>query len=187
MVKTVFSYKKILKNAKKYNEYVTKDEFCNICGICPHRATVLLKDGIIFAEKRCKSVQGNKCSHFIHYYEIAISDILNYAKANAPVSDCSKKEKSKIRFYYEKVFESAPDKISINEVSELLGYNRNSVIRWVNNNVISAVKIKERYFVAKDDLLSFVVSDYYMNIFDRSEKHMINDNRIKSFLYPSAI
>ena len=187
MVKTVFSYKKILNNARKYDEYVTKDEFCNICGICPHKATVLLKKRVIFAEKRCKYVHGNKRNYYLHYYEIAISDVLDYARANAPVADCSNGEKMKIRIYYEKLFEDVPDRISLKEVAKLLGYSHNSVIRWINKNVISSVKIKERYYVAKDDLLSFVISDYYINIFDRSEKHITNDYQIKEFLYVSKI
>lgn len=178
----MFSYQKILKNLEKVPKFVTKEEFCAICGICSHYATKLLKTGQIPYVKRCKQVQGEKQKHILHYYDIATKDITVFAKIHADISECNEKEEEIIKQYYKKKYKSIPDKLSIKETSQILGYDDESIRRWIAKGCLVGVRIRETYFIAKEDLIEFVTSEYYRKIFKKSDVHKFNDNQIKNLI-----
>ena len=178
----MFSYQKILRNVENAPEFVTKDEFCTICGICPHYATKVLKNGLIPYVKRRREEQGAKRRYLFHYYDIATTDIIKFAKLYADISECNEKEEEIIKQYYTKRYEKIPDKLSIKEISELLGYDNETIRRWIEKGWTVGVKIRETYFVSKEDILNFVTSKYYRQIFKKSDVHKYNDNQIKEMI-----
>lgn len=85
----MFSYQKILRNVENAPEFVTKDEFFTICGVCPHYATKVLKNGLIPYVKRRREEQGAKRRYLLHYYDIATTDIIKFAKLYADIHSSS--------------------------------------------------------------------------------------------------
>ena len=62
------------------------------------------------------------------------------------------------------------DTISLKEIEKLLGYEHESVRRWINRGHLKCVKAQGEEIIAKEWLISFL-SDYGFKIAKKSQKH----------------
>ena len=178
----MYSYAKIVENSKKYPEFVRKAEFCEMCGICPLTAARALKSGAVSYTKRYARAQGPRREYLVHYYDIAVKDILRFAKDKCSISECQESDLEKIKLFYIREFENLPDILRSTEVSKILGYGKEAIRRWIVSGLLCGVRRKEKYYVAKEDLILFLLSDHYRNIMRKSDIHIQRDNLIKEIL-----
>lgn len=75
-----------------------------------------------------------------------------------------------MRQYYERLLKNNPDVMSVEQVAQFTGYNKNSVSRWCGKKELKCFYIKQRYQIPKEYLLDFLVPDvisvfrYYFRI-----------------------
>ncbi len=178
----MYSYAKIVENSKKYPEFVKKADFCDMCGICPLTAARALKSGAVAYKKRYAWEQGPHRQYLVHYYDIAVKDILRYAKDKCSIAECQESDLEKIKLFYIREFEHLPDILKSTEVSKVIGYGKEAIRRWIIGGLLVGVRRKEKFYVAKEDLILFLLSDHYRNIVRKSDIHIKRDNLIKEIL-----
>lgn len=170
----MYSYRKILENTAYFPEFVSKDEFCKICGICEKTGTKILKSGKIPFKK--------KNLRLLHYYEIAVADIIKYVDDIYKLKICEESDLEILKNYYILKFIDVPDMISSKTVQLLTGYGNESVRRWITKGFLPAVKRRERFCVSKDDLIDFMCSVKYRSIIRKSATHVEDEINIKEIL-----
>lgn len=181
-----------LEILKKYPEYITKDQMYRICHISKKTCLFLLENKLV-----PNIDSGKKTRRF----KIKTTDVINYLKDReinpwlykAPsgyyiefdkpkTTDCflnfSKYNRKTIRLFYEKMLMEYPDVMNIYEVAEFTGYNKNSVIKWCNKGYLKCFNILQKYKIPKEYLLDFLISDYYINIFAKSAKHITCNKKV---------
>ena len=62
------------------------------------------------------------------------------------------------------------------------GYGKEAIRRWIISGLLVGVRRKEKFYVAKEDLILFLLSDHYRNIVRKSDIHIKRDNLIKEIL-----
>ena len=60
--------------------------------------------------------------------------------------------------------------MSVEQVAQFTGYNKNSVSRWCGKKELKCFYIKQRYQIPKEYLLDFLVSRYFIGIAVKSVK-----------------
>lgn len=153
-----------------YNkEFITKKEFCTMCGISESTGSKLIKQGTIPFEK---------CNEgLLHFYAIPFQSAIDYIKQQETKGVLSDDEISKRRKFYQAKMKKYPDVISAKDICNITGYGKETIRQWINNEKILGIVVRKRFKVAKEDLIDFLVTPYYENIIRKSKTH-IKDNRI---------
>ncbi len=170
----MYSYQKILENSRKYNEFISKKELCEMCGVCPHTATKILKSGKL---PYCRKIE-----RLVHFCEISVRDVLAYFKNEQRLLICDNAELKRMKLYYISKFEKAEDILSTPEIGRLTGYGKETARRWIIKGFIPAARCKERFYISKDDLIEFLCSELYAGIIRKSEVHIEDEINIKKLL-----
>ncbi len=147
-----------------YPEYLTEKQFCEICGVCRSSATKILKTGSILCEK---CIEGR-----LHFYKIPITEALRYKHEKEQCSKLPAQIAKQIHTFYEGVLSKYSDALSISDISKITGYGKESIRKWIINNSLSAVKVREVFWVSHEDFLRFVTGERYNNITRKSIKHL---------------
>lgn len=87
--------------------------------------------------------------------------------------------KAGMRQYYERLLKNNPDVMSVEQVAQFTGYNKNSVSRWCGKKELKCFYIKQRYQIPKEYLLDFLVSRYFIGIAVKSVKHQRFNEQIR--------
>ncbi len=170
----MYSYQEILENSQKYQEFVSKKELCEMCGICPHTATKILKSGKL---PYCRKIE-----RLVHFCEIRVKDVIAYFKNQQRLLLCDETELGRVKQYYISKFEKADDILSTPDVGRLTGYGKETVRRWIIKDFILAARCKERFYISKDDLIEFLCSELYAGIIRKSKVHIEDEINIKKLL-----
>ncbi len=145
-------------------KYVTKQEFCEICGISLSTAYKLIKSEKIHFEK--------KCDGLLHYYSIPITDAEKYISDRNKRNILSKGQLSKLYKFYREKLKCYPDIINTRDICVITGYGKETVRIWIQKGRIPGIIVRKRFIITKDDLLAFLTSPYYANIMRKSQKHI---------------
>ena len=62
------------------------------------------------------------------------------------------------RDYYS-MFKGAPDTLTVDEVAELTGYHRRTILRYVQRKYIYAVNIMGKYYISKHSIINYLATD----------------------------
>lgn len=81
--------------------------------------------------------------------------------------------------YYERLLKNNPDVMTVEQVAQFTGYNKNSVSRWCGKKELKCFYIKQRYQIPKEYLLDFLVSRYFIGITVKSVKHQRFNEQIR--------
>ena len=148
------------------SQFVTKSEFCKICGISSSTAYKLIKNGRI-SKTEC-------CDRLLHYYKIPIEEIENYRKEQEKKNReaLSEHEVTVISKYYRAKMKDYPDVIESKDIQNITGYGKEIIRVWINSEKILGVVVRKRFKVAKEDLIDFLVTPYYFNIIRKSKTHI---------------
>ena len=144
--------------------YVTKKEFCDLCGISQSTGYKILKSKKINFEKRCERL--------LHYYYIPISEVERFISEKKDKETITEKQQDSIRCYYRKKMKDLPMLISAKDIRDVTGYGKEAIRNWINSEKILGTVVRKRFVVAKEDLIDFLCSPYYSNIIRKSKTHI---------------
>ena len=162
-----------------YPKTINSEQLRIILGISKRKCAWMLQNGVI----PCKDTEKKT-----RRYTIEITDVIHYVNTLSenphayfiPPIFSAKKSTSEIRYPNEfredfsewltKRWCHRQDTLSPKEIEKLLGYEHESVRRWINRGHLKCVKAQGEEIIAKEWLISFL-SDYGFKIAKKSEKH----------------
>ena len=121
----------------EYPEVISKEQVYRICHISKRKATWLLENGII----PCKD-SGKKTRRF----QVRTIDVINYLLTKELYNN----------------WIGVPEALTTKEISQLTGYNLQTVNQWVTSKKLQCVYCPDGRKVAKQWLIQFI-SDYIHN------------------------
>lgn len=157
-------------------DYISKEQFRKEVHISKRKALFLIQSGIIPAIDTHRKTRR---------YWIAKSDVEKYLKAReVPSLDRSAKVlcqgvlveyNSKIERHLQKrireLWEDQPDMMSLNSVSQLLGYHRETILNWQKRWGIEAIKTSKGSFLQKESTILFLSGPHAQKMRFKSQKH----------------
>ncbi|MDR1541440.1 MAG: hypothetical protein LBU32_26290 [Clostridiales bacterium] len=161
---TLLEYYPAISNA--YPEYVTQQQMCAICGVC--------KSTVYQAEKRGEVLYEKIIVGHVHMHKIRLTDALAFKYKREYGYRDDDEYIPYLRRFYERRLKACPDVLSALDVSEITGFEADSVQRWVGKGYLKAfIKGRGRGFrIPKEVLTEFLVSPAYNSIQDKSEKQI---------------
>ena len=113
----------------------------------------------------------------------------NPRRTESPDSDCGGyfddthyklrgKERTKFKKMLEDLLSAVPDSLTVNEVAELTGYHRRTVLRYVQRKYIYAVNIMGKYYISKQSIINYLATDKAFRNTQKTEWHISIINNI---------
>ena len=162
-----------------YPKTINSEQLRIILGISKRKCAWMLQNGVI----PCKDTEKKT-----RRYTIEITDVIHYVNTVSenpyayfiPTIFSAKKSTSEIRYPNElrenfsewltKRWCNRKETFSPKELEKLLGYEHDSVRRWINREHLKCVKAQGEEIIAKEWLITFL-SDYGFKIAKKSQKH----------------
>ena len=69
------------------------------------------------------------------------------------------KERARFKEMLEDLLSAVPDTLTVDEVAELTGYHRRTVLRYVQRQYIYAVNIMGKYYISKHSIINYLATD----------------------------
>ena len=179
-------------------EIISLEQLYKMLHISKRKAAWMLQNGIIPCEIRNSlthkySIRKEDALAYIarseheKRKEIPIG-IFNAKKTNNPrrtessVSDCGGyfddthytlrgKERARFKEMLEDFLSAVPDTLTVDEVAELTGYHRRTVLRYVQRKYIYAVNIMGKYYISKQSIINYLATDKAFKNTQKSEWH----------------
>ena len=113
----------------------------------------------------------------------------NPRRTESPGSDCGGyfddtnyklrgKERARFKEMLENLLSAVPDTLTVDEVAELAGYHRRTILRYVQRKYIYAVNIMGKYYISKNSIINYLATDKAFKNTQKSEWH---ESMIKRF------
>ena len=166
--------------ASTYPKTINSEQLRIILGISKRKCAWMLQNGVI----PCKDTKKKT-----RRYTVEITDVIHYVNAVSenpyayfipPIFSTKKKSTSEIRYPNElredfsewltKRWCNRKETFSPKELQKLLGYEHDSVRRWLNRGHLKCVKAQGEEIIAKEWLIAFL-SNYGFKIAKKSQKH----------------
>lgn len=162
-----------------YPKTINSEQLRIILGISKRKCAWMLQNGVI----PCKDTEKKT-----RRYTIEITDVIHYVNTVSenpnlyfiPPIFSAKKSTAEIRYQNElredfsewltKRWCHRKETLSPKDIEKLLGYDHQSVRRWLNREHLKCVKAQGEEIIAKEWLISFL-SDYGFKIAKKSQKH----------------
>ena len=150
---------------------------CEIRGTATHKYSIRKEDVLAYMAKSDREKRK----------EIPVG-IFNAKKTNNPHrtesqgSDCGGyfddtnyklrgKERARFKEMLEELLSAVPDTLTVDEVAELTGYHRKTILRYVRRKYIYAVNIMGKYYISKQSIINYLVTDKAFGNTQKSEWH----------------
>ena len=150
---------------------------CEIRDTATHKYSVRKEDVLAYTEKSAREKRS----------EIPVG-IFNAKKTNnprrteSPDSDCGGyfddthyklrgKERARFKEMLEDLLSAVPDTLTVDEVAELTGYHRRTVLRYVQRKYIYAVNIMGKLYISKQSIINYLATDKAFKNTQKSEWH----------------
>ena len=106
----------------------------------------------------------------------------NPRRTESPNSDCGGyfddtnyklrgKERTRFKEMLEDLLSAVPDTLTVDEVAELTGYHRRTILRYVQRKYIYAVNIMGKYYISKPSIINYLATDKAFKNTQKSEWH----------------
>ena len=106
----------------------------------------------------------------------------NPLRTESPDSDCGGyfddtnyklrgKERVRFKEMLEDLLSAVPDTLTVDEVADLTGYHRRTVLRYVQRKYIYAVTIMGKYYISKYSVINYLATDKAFKNTQKSEWH----------------
>ena len=69
------------------------------------------------------------------------------------------KERAQFKEMLEDLLSAVPDTLTVDEVAELTGYHRRTILRYVQRKYIYAVNIMGKYYISKQSIINYLATD----------------------------
>ena len=150
---------------------------CEIRNTPTHKYSVRKEDVLAYMEKSAHEKRS----------EIPVG-IFNAKKTNnprrteSPGSDCGGyfddthyklrgKERARFKEMLENLLSAVPDTLTVDEVAELTGYHRKTILRYAQRKYIYAVNIMAKYYISKQSIINYLATDKAFGNTQKSEWH----------------
>ena len=170
----------ILKDLARYGDVLTKEQMRVVCHISKRKAAYLLQNGLVPCINTGKKT---------HTYLIRKSDVRQYLlerdvyprKYQCPLPGSKQKPElhlqelipeSRMRAYYIRKLSEYPDVLTVNEISDFLGYGTETIYKWTRNGHLHFLDCIVGYRFPKTYLIRFLCSDYCNRISRKTEQHL---------------
>jgi excisionase family DNA binding protein len=81
------------------------------------------------------------------------------------------KERAKFKEMLDDLLSTVPDTLTVDEVAELTGYHRRTILRYVQRKYIYAVNLMGKYYISKSSIISYLATDKAFKNTQKSEWH----------------
>ena len=116
----------------------------------------------------------------------------NPRRTESPDSDCGGyfddtnyklrgKERARFKEMLENLLSAVPDTLTVDEVAELTGYHRRTILRYVQRKYIYAVNIMGKYYISKQSIINYLATDRAFRNAQKSEWHEILIKKINVY------
>ena len=106
----------------------------------------------------------------------------NPRRTESPDSDCGGyfddtihklrgKERARFVRMLEDLLSAVPDTLTVDEVAELTGYHRRTVLRYVQRKYIYGVNLMGKYYISKQSIINYLATDKAFKNTQKSEWH----------------
>ena len=106
----------------------------------------------------------------------------NPRRTESPDSDCGGyfddtnyklrgNERAKFKEMLEDLLSDVPDTLTVDEVAELIGYNRTTILRYTRKKYIYAVNIMGKLYISKQSIINYLATDKAFKNTQKSEWH----------------
>ena len=106
----------------------------------------------------------------------------NPRRTESPDSDCGGyfddtnyklrgKERARFKEMLEDLLSAVHDTLTVDEVAELTGYHRRTILRYVQRKYIYAVNIMGKYYISKQSIINYLATDKAFKNTQKSEWH----------------
>ena len=181
---------------KKYNalkklhpDYITLDQFYKILRVAKRSARYLLENGIVPAIDT-----GRKTWR----WKIHIDDVITYLRKRDKVGSMiptgavssgrrynknyaagqrssfsqavERGQEREVAEYFECIFADSPDVLTRDDIGEMIGLNKESVLRIIKNGHIKFIAARPKYLIPKVYFLEFVASRRFINMHSNSDR-----------------
>lgn len=147
-----------------YPEYITQKQMYEICGVCKSTAYIAERSGAIPYIK--------EVNHLVHTHKIKLLDALAFKYRREYGYRQDDDYISYLRRFYDKRLKGHPGIVTVSDISEITGFAKQSVQRWVRREYIKAFTKRRGFVVPKESFIDFLVSPIYNAIQDKSEKQI---------------
>ena len=72
----------------------------------------------------------------------------------------------------EHLFSAVPDTLTVDEVAELTGYHRKTILRYVQRKYIYGVNMMGKYYISKQSIINYLATDRAFKNTQKSEWHV---------------
>ena len=170
----------------KNGEIISLEQLYKMLHISKRKAAWMLQNGIIPCEIRNTPTHKYSIRKEDVLAYMAKSDrekrkeipvgIFNAKKTNNPRrtesldSDCGGyfddttyklrgKERARFKEMFEDLLSAVPDTLTVDEVAELTGYHRRTILRYVQRKYIYAVNMMGKYYISKQSIINYLATD----------------------------
>lgn len=95
----------------------------------------------------------------------------NYCNSRLFESEIPEYFKMRMKLYYKNEFADWPDILCVQDVSNMIGYDKTTIGDWLNQRRISKVKISNVRYVNKDCLIDYLCSEVFDSVYRKSDWH----------------
>ena len=81
------------------------------------------------------------------------------------------KERARFKEMLEDLLSAVPDTLTVDEVAELTGYHRRTVLRYVQRKYIYGVNMMGKYYISKQSIINYLATDKAFKNTQKSEWH----------------
>ena len=81
------------------------------------------------------------------------------------------KERVRFKEMLENLLSAVPDTLTVDDVAELTGYHRRTILRYVQRKYIYAVTIMGKYYISKSSIINYLATDKAFKNTQKSEWH----------------
>ena len=71
----------------------------------------------------------------------------------------------------EDLLSTVPDTLTVEEVAELTGYHRRTILRYVQRKYIYGVNMMGKYYISKQNIINYLATDKAFKNTQKSEWH----------------
>ena len=81
------------------------------------------------------------------------------------------KERARFKEMLEDILSAVPDTLTVDDVAELTGYNRTTILRYVRKKYIYAVNIMGKLYISKQSIINYLATDKAFKNTQKSKWH----------------
>ena len=154
---------------------MTQEQFCLAFHISKTTCQRMIRAGLIPLKKDV-GIDVKKVVHALKThpdkYGTSASFMDTFGVRGAEPSKYGEKELGQFKWQWELRLANYPGQLSMKDIAEITGYNRETIRRWVSDDRIAYVEVGKKYIISKDELRSFLRCKFFGNITRKSAVHL---------------